>query len=43
MIYLTPKFPSLLYTKQRIFFTEKELFKENGEWRIEPKMKRMFF
>ena len=40
----TPKFLCLLYTKQRktFFFTEKELFKEKGEWRIEPKTTRKF-
>ena len=32
----------LHYTKQRkIFFTVKELFLENGEWKFEQKMKRM--
>ena len=33
-----PKFLCLLYTKQRHFFlTEKELFEEKKEWRIEKK------
>ena len=32
-----PKFLCLPYTKQRKFFTEKELFKEKWEWRIEQK------
>ena len=40
-----PKFLCLPYTKQRkfFFFTEKEVFKEKGEWKIEQKMKRVFF
>ena len=35
-----PKTFCLPYIKQRKLFTEKELHKENGEWRIEQNMKR---
>ena len=34
-----PNFLCLSYTKQRKNFTEKELFKEKEEWRIEKKQK----
>ena len=37
-----PKFLCLPYTKQRKIFTEKELFKENWEWKIEQKRKERF-
>ena len=37
------KFLCLLYTKLGKFFTEKELFKEMGEWRVEQKTKRRLF
>ena len=32
-----PKFLCLPYTKQRKIFTDKELFKEKEEWKIEQK------
>ena len=38
-----PKFLCLPYRKQRKFFTGKELFKEKGKWRTEPKAKRRLF
>ena len=38
-----PKFLCLTYTEQRKKFTEKKLFKEKGEWRIEQKMKGKLF
>ena len=38
-----PKLLCLLYTKQRKTFTEKEIFKEKGLWRIEQKRKEGFF
>ena len=38
-----PKFLYQSYTKQRKIFSEKELFKEKGEWRSEQKMKRRLF
>ena len=34
-----PKFLCLPYTKKRKKFTEKEIFKERGKWRIEQKEK----
>ena len=38
------KFLCLPYTMQRFFFfTEKNLFNEKWEWRIEQKMKRRLF
>ena len=37
-----PKFLCQLYTKQRIFFPEKEFCKEKGKWRIEQKQKESF-
>ena len=48
MICLTPKqsqsFFCLPYTKQRKdFITEKQLFKEKWEWRIEPKNEKKAF
>ena len=39
------KFLCQIHTKERnffFFFTEKELFKEKGEWRIEQKWKEGF-
>ena len=38
-----PKFLCLPYTKQRTFFTEKELLKEKGKKRIEQKNKMKAF
>ena len=38
-----PTFLFLPYTKQRISFTEKELFKEMREWRIEQKNEKKAF
>ena len=38
-----PKFLCLLYRKQRIFFAEKEIFKEKKEWEIKQKRKRRLF
>ena len=39
-----PKLLCLAYTKQRKkIFTEKKLFKENGEWKMEQKMKKGLF
>ena len=39
---IKPNFLCLLYTKQKKFFTEKGLFKEKGERRIEQKNKMAF-
>ena len=33
----------IMYTKQRKKFSEKELFKEKGEWRIEQKNEKKAF
>ena len=37
------KFLCLHYKQQKTIFTEKELFKEKWEWRIEQKNKRKAF
>ena len=38
-----PKFHCLQYTNQRKMITEKELFKEKTEWKIEQKTKIKLF
>ena len=48
MIFLTPKPSQVSLTtvykvKNNILFTEKEVFKEKGEWKIEQKTKRRLF
>ena len=40
---IKPKFLCLPYTKQRMNFAGKELFKEKGEWRTEQKNEKKAF